>query len=143
MAVSAKMYAKAHKSLVSKEANLNTDALKVLLLTSTYVPNQALHQYRSDLTNEVVGAGYTAGGFALTSVAVTTSGLVTTLAAANASWSASTITARYAAIVDTTPATAATQPLISYVDFGADVVSSGTLFSIIWDPSGICSWTAQ
>jgi hypothetical protein len=56
-------------------------------------------------------------------------------------WAASTITARYAVVADTTPGTAATNPLICYVDFGADVTSSGGNFTITWDADGIFTVT--
>lgn len=52
------------------------------------------------------------------------------------SWAASTITARYAVLVDTTPGSSATNPLFGYCDFGADVVSSGGTFLITIDADG-------
>ena len=140
MAVTAKKFANANKNFLGA-SNLVGDTLKVMLCTSTYTPNQATHAFKSDVTNEVTGTGYTAGGATLASVTLTTSGLVTTLDAADTSWATSTITARYAVIYDSTPATDATRPLIAYVDFGADVVSSGGTFQITWDATGICTWT--
>lgn len=53
------------------------------------------------------------------------------------SWASSTITARYAVIVDTTPGSAATNPLIGYLDFGSDVSSSSATFSITFNAAGI------
>jgi hypothetical protein len=54
-------------------------------------------------------------------------------------WTSSTITARYAVVYDSTPGTDATRPLICYIDFGADVISSGGSFTIAWDAAGIIS----
>lgn len=140
----ANLYGLFFKSLANKEMNLNTDALKVMLCTSAYVPDQDTHQYKSSVTSEVSGTGYTAGGAALTSVAVayTAATNVLSLDAADVSWTNSTITARYAVIYDSTPATDATRPLIGYVDFGSDLVSSGAAFSITWNASGIVNITA-
>jgi hypothetical protein len=142
MAVSAKVYTLFQKSLANKEVDLDSDTLKVMLCTSTYTPNQDTHQYKSSITNEVTGTGYTATGATLSSVTVTNSGHVVTLDAADTSWTTSTITARYAVVYDSSPASDATRPLICYVDFGADVVSSGGTFQITWDAAGIVTFTA-
>lgn len=139
MAVTAKWYGPALLSAFNKEINLNSDALKVMLCSSSYVPDQDNHRYKSSVINEVTGTGYTAGGLALSSVVVSYAGATNTLslAAAASTWSTSTITARYAVIYDSTPATDATRPLLAYVDFGADVSSSVGPFTITWDSSGI------
>lgn len=144
MAVTANVYGLFLKSLANKEIDLDSDAIKVMLCTSTYTPNQDTHQYKSSVTNEVTGTGYTAGGNTLTSLALTyTSGTNTLMFdAADTSWASSTITARYAVIYDSTPATDATRPLIAYVDFGADVSSSNAAFTITWDAAGIVTLTA-
>lgn len=141
MAVSAKVYNAAISALANKEIDWSADTIKVMLLGSGYTPNQATHDYQNDLTNEVSGAGYTAGGATLASKTEAFVGQVKQFKAANVTWPTSTITARYAAIVDTTPGTAATNPLIAYADFGADVISSGGDFTITWDASGIFTIT--
>lgn len=144
MAVSAKWYGNAFGKAFNKEIDADTDTLKVMLCTSTYAPNQDTHAYKSDVTNEVTGTGYTAGGSSLTSVTVAYSGASNTytIDAADVSWPSSTITARYAVIYDSTPSTDATRPLLGYVDFGADVSSSGGSFDIVWDSAGILTITA-
>lgn len=143
MAVTAKLYGKFLSSLANKEVDLDTDTLKVMLCTSTYTPDQDTHQYKSSVTNEVAGTGYTAGGATLGSVTVAYSGASNTLTldAADSSWPTSTITARYAVVYDSTPATDATRPLICYVDFGADVSTTAGTFSIVWDANGIATFT--
>ena len=58
-------------SLVPKqEKKLTTDAWaaqtwKVALLTSTFVFNDTIHDHYADLTNELVGTGYTVAGATL------------------------------------------------------------------------------
>lgn len=143
MAVTAKLYGKFVSSLANKEIDLDTDALKVMLCTNLYAPDQDTHQYKSSVTNEVTGTGYTAGGAALATVTVSYTGAtnVFMLDAADTSWAASTITARYAVIYDSSPATDATRPLIGYVDFGADVSSTAAAFTITWDAAGIFTIT--
>ena len=143
MAVIAKPYTLLSKSLANKEVDLDSDTLKVMLCTSSYTPNQDTHQYKSSVTNEVTGTGYTAGGATLASVTVTNTGHVIKLDAADTTWASSTITARYAVVYDSTPASDATRPLICYVDFGANVESSGGTFQITWDADGIVTLTAS
>jgi hypothetical protein len=143
MAVSAKIYSKYFLSVNAATINWGSDSIKVMLCTSTYTPVQGTHQFKSDITNEVTGTGYTATGVALGTKTNTTSGLVATFDAADTSWAASTITARYAVVYDATPATDATRPLILYVDFGADVISSGGTFTITWDSLGLFTLTAS
>ncbi|MFC9768676.1 hypothetical protein [Rhodococcus jostii] len=144
MAVTAKLYGLALKSVFDKEIDWNTDTLKVMLATSSYTPDQDTHQYKSSVTNEVSGTGYTAGGATLASATTTyTTGTNTlVLDAADSSWTTSTITARYAIIYNSTPGTDATRPLIAYVDFGADVSTTAGTFTITWDAAGIVTLTA-
>jgi hypothetical protein len=145
MAVTAKLYGKFLTSLGNKEVDLDSDTLKVMLCTSSYTPDQDAHQYKSSVTNEVTGTGYTATGQALTSVAVIYTGGTNTYAldAADPSWIGSTITARYAVFYDSTPASDATRPLIAYWDFGADVSSSGGPFTLTIDAAGIATFTVS
>ena len=57
------------KNIMNGGIDLDTDTIKVALVTATYTPDQDLHEDFADLTNEVVGTGYTAGGGALAAVA--------------------------------------------------------------------------
>jgi len=139
MAVTAKVYSKFHLSALTTSLNYTSDTIKIMLCTSSYTPNQSTDQFKSSVTAEVVGTGYTATGATLASKTSATAALVATFDAADVSWSTSTITARYAVIYDSTPASDAARPLICYIDFGADVVSSGGTFTITFDTLGI--WT--
>lgn len=143
MAVTAFLYGPFIGKLANKEIDLDTDAIKVMLCTSTYTPAQDTHEYKDDITNEVTGTGYTAGGATLGSVTVGYTAGTNTFKfdAADTSWATSTITARYAVIYDSSPATDATRPLIGYVDFGEDVSSTGAAFTITWHADGIFTVT--
>lgn len=111
------------------------DTIKVTLHTSTYVPDQDAHNFADDLTNEVAnGNGYTTGGVSLGSKALTYDGASNTVRmdAADAAWTfTASKTARIAVIWKDT-GTAATSPLIGYVDFVTDQTTSGN-FTIQWD----------
>lgn len=144
MAVTAKAYGLFMKSVANKEIDLDSDTLKVMLCTSSYTPNQDTHRYKSDVTNEVTGTNYTAGGQALTGVAVSYDAPtnVFMLDANDPSWPSSTITARFAVFYDDTPSTDATKPLIAYWDFGTDIISASGAFTLTISASGIITMTA-
>jgi len=143
MAVSAKWFGLASQSLCTKKMDLSADTIKVMLCTSSYVPDQDTHQYKSSVTNEVSGTGYTAGGATLSSPTPAYNGATNTWSfdGGDVSWPSSTLTARYAIVYDSTPGTDATRPLIMYVDFGADVSTTSGTLTITWDSAGLCSVT--
>ena len=77
------------------------DRFKCMLTTASWTPNYSTHSIKSDVTNEVSGTVYSAGGESLTSITFATSGGTITWDAADVEWTSSTITgARYAAIYD-------------------------------------------
>lgn len=142
MAVSAKLYGPALAALAAGSISWGSDTIKVALVASGYTPNQDTHDFFNDVTNEVSGAGYTAGGATLASKTSTYNSGTNTqnLDAADVTWAASTITARYAVIYKST-GTASTSPLIAYIDFDGDVVSTAGNFTITWDAAGIVTLT--
>ena len=136
----AKMYGQFIVKALNKEVDWDSDTFKVALLTSSYTPNQDTHAYYSDVsTNQVTGTGYTAGGATLSnkSIAYDNSTNTIKLDADDVTWASSTITARYAVVYDDTPATAATKPVLGYLDFGSDQSSVSGNFTITWDSAGI------
>ena len=121
--------------LVRGNIDFDTDTFHVMLVTSSYSPNKATHTKRSDVTNEVVGTGYTAGG-KVTSVTPTKDTILhrEDLSFSNVTWNTATITARacviYKLVGGTLPGTPANDPLIAYVDFGQDVSSTAAAFAV-------------
>lgn len=118
--------------------DLDTDTIKVMLVTSTYVPDIDTHEDRADVTNEVSGTGYTAGGATLASKTVTkdTTDNEGVFDGADVTWSTATITARGAVIYKST-GVAANDLLICYLDFGSDQSSSAADFTIAWNAEGL------
>jgi hypothetical protein len=145
MTITAKLYGLFLKAALNKEIDIDSDTLKVMLTTSAYTPDQDTHDYKNDVTNEITGTGYTAGGAALTTVTVTytTATNVLMVDADDVSWTSSTITARTAVVYDSSPATDATRPLICYEQSDVDIVSTGGTFQIVWNASGIVSITVS
>lgn len=115
--------------------NLATDTIKCALTTSSYTPSIDSHTTFSDITNEVSGTGYSAGGATLANKTVTQDNTDDegVWDADDTSWASSVITARYAVLYSTT----ASNKLICYIDFAADKVSDGGTFQITWAAEGI------
>lgn len=148
MAVTAKAYGLFFRSLANKEVDWDSDTLKCMLTTATYTPDQDAHQYKSDVSNEVTGTGYTAGGATLASPTVTYTGAtnVLMLDAGDATWSSSSITLPAngsAVIYDSTPATDATRPLICYQTTDTQVQSTSGTFTVQFSASGLVAITVS
>ena len=125
-----------------KDININVDwvndTIKAMLVTSAYTPDIDLDLFIDDVTNEVTGTGYTAGGGTLVGKAITIDNTtdVAKYDATDYTWSSSTVTARGVVIYKDT-GTPATSPLITYLDFGTDKASSESAFILQWDADGI------
>jgi hypothetical protein len=111
--------------------DFDTDTFQCLLVTATYAPNKDTHTKRSDITNEVVGAGYSAGGTAATvTVTKDTANDRIDISLGAVSWPASTITARGAVYYKSRGGAASADELVAYIDFGADIISTNGTFSL-------------
>lgn len=126
------------RDIMNGSIDLDTDTIKVALVTSTYTPDQDAHDNFDDITNEVSGTGYTAGGAALGTKTVTADNTDNegVFDAADTVWTTSTITARGAVLYKDT-GTASTSKLICYFDFSTDQISSSGDFTIAWNSEGI------
>lgn len=69
--MTAGIYGPVYESLFGAEINFGSDTCKAMLCSSSYNPDATAHRYKSSVTNEIAGAGYTAGGVTLTSKTVT------------------------------------------------------------------------
>lgn len=144
MAVTAHVYPKFQETAIKKGVNLATDSLKVALFSAYTFANT--HASMTDVKGagtEASGTGYTAGGQALASVTVSTSGTVTTFTCANPSWSSSSISAAYAVFYDAQGGTDATNIPIAYWDFGGTQTSSSGAFTLTINGSGVATFTAS
>ena len=126
------------KNIMNGSIDLDSDTIKVMLVTSSYTPDQDNHDYKDDVTNEVSGTGYTAGGAALSNKSVSQDNTNDkgVFDADDVTWSSSTITARGAVLYKDT-GDDSTSPLICYFDFGSDKSSSNGDFTIQWNADGI------
>ena len=80
-------------------------------------------------TNEVSGTGYSAGGGTLTNVTPTSSGTTAFIDFDDLTFSTATITARGALIYNSS---AAGNPAVCILDFGADKTSTAGYFTIVF-----------
>lgn len=111
--------------------DFDTDTFKVMLTTSAYTEDKDAHDFLNDVTNEVVGTGYTAGGATATvTVAIDTVNDRINMTLGAASWTTSTITARKAVYYKSRGGASTADELIAVVDFGADVISTGGTFDL-------------
>ena len=100
------------------------DTFKIALFTSSASLDATTTAYST--SNEVSGAGYSAGGNTLTRIDPATSGTTAFTDFANTTWSSATITARGAVIYNSTDSDKA----VAVLDFGSDKSSSSGDFTI-------------
>ena len=126
------------QKIMDGSIDLDTDTIKVALVTSSYTPNQDTHEDYADITNEVVGTGYSAGGATLANKTVTKDNTDNegVFDADDAVFSSSTLTAR-GAIVYKDSGVDATSWFVAYYDFGSDKSSTSGDFTIQWGAEGI------
>jgi hypothetical protein len=125
-------------------SNAVGDTYKVKLLTAATFDATHTTLTATGGTEATTGTGYTAGGATLANVAVTT---VTTndakFDADDVTWTASggSITASYAILYNDTDAD---DPPVAFIDFGgSESAGDGTDFLIVWNASGIFTWTVS
>lgn len=112
-----------------------SDTFYAMLVTSSYAPNKGTHQKRSDVTNEVVGTGYTSGGSATTCTPSSdTTNHRQDMTFSDVSWATSTITAAGAVIYKHRGGASSADNLVAYVDFGGNVSTVAGTFT--FHPTG-------
>lgn len=145
MAVTNKWYGLAFLQVFDKEVDYLADNIAVTLHTSTYTPDQDVHDYANDAANELGTAnGYTAGGSNLASKVndYTTGTNVIAFKAADVVWTATgTLTARTAVVSDITPGTAATNPLLTYHQSDADISATDAAWTFDIPAGGFATIT--
>lgn len=129
MAVTAFWYGNGLLNVCKGAIDLDTDTFKAMLTTSSYTPDQDAHDFRDDVTNEITGDGYTAGGFTLVSPALSFDGTSNEVRWdwGDPQWTEATFTARRMVIYKSRGGASTADELVMWVDFGADeTVSAGT-----------------
>jgi hypothetical protein len=145
MAVTNKWYGQAFLKAFNKEIDFLADTIKITLHNSTYSPAQDTDDYANDATNELTTAnGYTAGGgTAANKVNDYTAGTnVNRFTCDDFVWTATgTLTARTAVTSDTTPGTAATNPLMTFHQSDADISATDAAWTFDVPAGGFATVT--
>jgi hypothetical protein len=143
MAVTISLYNHTAKRFASGE-NAEGDTYKVKLLAAATFDASHTTLSATGGTEVASGSGYTTGGAALTNVAVTT---VTTndakFDADDVTWTASggPITASFGILYNSSDAS---DPPVAFIDFdGSQTAGDATDFLIVWNASGIFTWTVS
>lgn len=123
-----------------------TDTIKCALVTNTYVPDQDVHDFYADITNELAtSGGYTAGGATLGTKSVSYNAATneTRLICADIVWGpGATFGPFRKGIIYKDTGSAATSPLMGYITFDADQSVSNGTFTIDVDATGLLYITA-
>lgn len=128
------IYNRFKSHIMKKLMDLVNDTIKVALYAASFTFTATDTVYA--VTNEVAGSGYSAGGAALSGMAVT-EGSSAVFSASNSSWAASTFTCNFAVLYDQTPC----NTLICAIDLGGpQTVTNGT-FTLSYASSGIIRLT--
>jgi hypothetical protein len=109
--------------------DFDSDSYKILLVTSSYTAAKASHDKRNDVTNEITGTGYTAGGAAIVCT-LTDDTAKKILTFASTSWATATFTAAAAVIYKARGGASSADELIAYLDFSGSVSASASTFSV-------------
>lgn len=104
------------------------DTFKIALYTEAANLNSTTSAYSA--TGEVSGAGYTAGGLALTNIGPTEYNLAGVCSFQTAVWAGATFSARGALIYNTTPAHSYTNPACIVLDFGTTRFAVSNVFQV-------------
>lgn len=118
--------------------NLVGDTIKYQFVADAYTPDFNTHASETDITNEVTGTGYTTGGEALSTPAVTIATGTLKFDAVDVSLATTTLASVEGVVLfDDTVTTPTADPLICAVDFGAPYSTTAGTFAITWNAAGI------
>ena len=120
------------KDVLLGDHHLDTDDIYIALYTSSASLDAATDGYTT--SNEVSGSGYSAGGNALSSKAVTENSTSGVFDAADPEWTSASFTARGALIYNKTlgDASSNSRGAIAVLNFGGDFTVAGGTFKIVF-----------
>lgn len=106
--------------------NYSANTFKLMLVTTSYTPDVDTHAFRSDVTGEASGTGYTAGGQTVDSVTITQDNTNNRAVVdfADETFSAVTLTNVNAAILYKSTGVSSTDILIAYIEFAEGAQST-------------------
>ena len=132
MAITQAMCTLFKKDALLGDHHLDTDDIYIALYTSSASLGDSTDGYTT--SNEVSGSGYSAGGNALSSKAVTENSTSGVFDAADPEWTSASFTARCALIYNKTlgDASSNSRGPIAVLNFGGDFTVAGGTFKIVF-----------
>ena len=109
--------------------DFGADDFKALLVGPGYLPDKATHARRADVTDEIKGKGYQAGGGSVAVAARQADG-DTAISLGGALWTAATLSASGAVYFKTRGGPAADDELVAYIDFRGPVKATNGDFRL-------------
>lgn len=141
MAVTITTYGLFLQSLTEGRVATNSDELWCMLVTSGYVFNQHTHKFKSVVTGEIAGSGYTPGGQKVTTAptAYDSPSKTLKLPAGNLAWPSVSFAGAVGAVLYFKSIGAAenAMPLYAYINFGESVSRDAQAFYLNWPTTGV------
>ena len=131
-------YNSGKRRILKAEIDLETETLKLALVGASYIPDIDGHEFYADISNEISGGGYSAGGRTLDNAVVgqDNDNDQAVFDADDLTWPIASFTVHGAVLYQDT-GSAATSPLIAYFDFDQDYSPAGEDFTVQWNPGGV------
>jgi hypothetical protein len=139
-----KFFGKSLISVYNGEIDFNSHVIKVMHTSATYTPDQDVHDYKDDVTNEVTGTNVVAGGFTADNCTMTYTGATNVFKLDHDDESIATATASGIATsvwYDSSPATDATRPLLGFVTWDVALSPSAGTLAVNLDAAGLATIT--
>jgi hypothetical protein len=120
--------------------SMEAETHKELLVTDSYTPDFTVHDFRDDVTNEVTGTGYTAGGVTVTGTTITVSAGILTFDMDDTLYTTVTISNAMAGIFYFNVGSSATDQLVLLQDFVTAASATAANFTIQHAAGGVETW---
>lgn len=130
------IYNRAKFLLATGALDLVTNDIRVLLTTSTYVPNPD-HNFVSDVTNELVGAGYARQALAGKTVTEDDANDLAYFDADDATWLGINAGTAARIVIFKFVTNDADSPLVASLDLLPSVLTNGNDMTVVWAGNGI------
>ena len=111
--------------LHNAKVNITENTFYAMLTTTAYTPSKSGHSKRSNVSNEITGTGYVAGGVqvAAPTIAINSSTNIVSLSLPSATWTNATLTAGKCVYYVKYGGSASADILIAVIDFGTTGLS--------------------
>ena len=116
-----------------------SDTFKAMLASNSYAIAIDTDDFQNDVTNEVTGTGWSAGGVTLTSLSslYDSTSHQARFDAGDIAATGTTLTGVRYVVVYKSTGTNTTSPLVSFVNAGADVSTTAGTLGVTWDATGV------